>query len=88
MQVINISDAELTSLQTRLEEVLKSLRPDAVAICDGFDLHDVNLASTLGSYDGNVYERIFEAAKCNPLNHQPVPEVFHTHLRPLMKSKI
>lgn len=67
---------------------MKAIRPDAVAIVDGFDLHDKTLSSTLGAYDGNVYERIFEAAKNSQLNRKPVPEVFHTHLKPFMKSKI
>ena len=75
-------------MQTRLEKALTALRPDAVAICDGFDYHDNQLASTLGSYDGNVYERLFEAAKKSPMNKEPVPKSFHTHLKPFMKSKI
>lgn len=79
---------ELRALQTRLEDVLKALRPDAVAICDGFDFHDRNLKSTLGSYDGNVYERIFEEAKKSPLNKKPVPDVIYTHLQPFMKAKM
>ncbi|XP_075168301.1 acyl-coenzyme A oxidase 1-like [Haematobia irritans] len=88
LRVIKLSDADLRSLQERLEVTLKAIRPNAVAICDGFDYHDRNLKSTLGSYDGNVYERIFEEAKLTPLNKQPVPAVFHSHLKPFMKSKI
>ncbi|XP_005182178.1 probable peroxisomal acyl-coenzyme A oxidase 1 [Musca domestica] len=88
LRVANISDMELRALQTRLEDVLKALRPDAVAICDGFDFHDRNLKSTLGSYDGNVYERIFEEAKKSPLNKKPVPDVIYTHLQPFMKAKM
>uniref|UniRef100_A0A1I8PRA7 Acyl-coenzyme A oxidase n=1 Tax=Stomoxys calcitrans TaxID=35570 RepID=A0A1I8PRA7_STOCA len=76
LRVINLSDADLRSLQNRLEDVLKAIRPNAVAICDGFDFHDRNLKSTLGSYDGNAYERIFAEAKASPLNKQPVPDVF------------
>ncbi|KAI8128650.1 putative peroxisomal acyl-coenzyme A oxidase 1 [Lucilia cuprina] len=88
LRFISITDADLRSLQVRLEEALKALRPNAVAICDGFDHHDNNLRSTLGSYDGNVYERLFEAAKKSPLNKEPVPKSFQTHLKPFMKSKI
>ncbi|XP_023299625.2 probable peroxisomal acyl-coenzyme A oxidase 1 [Lucilia cuprina] len=88
LRFISITDADLRSLQVRLEEALKALRPNAVAICDGFDHHDNNLRSTLGSYDGNVYERLFEAAKKSPLNKEPVPKSFQTHLRPFMKSKM
>ncbi|XP_073845453.1 acyl-coenzyme A oxidase 1-like [Musca autumnalis] len=88
LRVIRISDTELRALQTRLENVLKAIRPDAVAIVDGFDHHDQNLRSTLGSYDGNVYERIFVEAKQSPLNKKSVPEVFNTHLKNFMKSKL
>ncbi|XP_075166874.1 acyl-coenzyme A oxidase 1-like [Haematobia irritans] len=88
MRVIQLSDSDLRSLQARLEDALKTMRPNAIAICDGFDFHDRNLLSTLGSYDGNVYERIFEEAKNSPLNKEPVPKVFHTHLKPFMKSKV
>uniref|UniRef100_W8AQW7 Acyl-coenzyme A oxidase n=2 Tax=Ceratitis capitata TaxID=7213 RepID=W8AQW7_CERCA len=83
-----ISDANLRSLQNRLELSLKKLRPDAVAICDGFDYHDRVLNSTLGCYDGNVYERLFEAAKKSPLNQKPVPDSFEKYLKPFLKSNL
>uniref|UniRef100_T1PJP1 Acyl-CoA oxidase n=1 Tax=Musca domestica TaxID=7370 RepID=T1PJP1_MUSDO len=88
LRVIQISDGELRALQSRLENVLKALRPDAVAICDGFDHHDQNLRSTLGSYDGNVYERIFAEAKEGPLNKKLVPDVIFSHMKPFIQSKL
>jgi len=88
LRFINITDAEVQDLQYRLEDALKKLRPDAVAICDGFDYHDRTLSSTLGSYDGNVYERLFDAAKKSPLNQKPVPRAFHEALKPFMKSSL
>lgn len=69
-----------------MEEVLKNLRPDAVAITDGFDFHDKSINSALGSYDGNAYERLFEAALKHPLNKKPVPDFFEQHLKPFMKE--
>ncbi|XP_075167181.1 acyl-coenzyme A oxidase 1-like [Haematobia irritans] len=88
LRIFEVSDKQLRSLHTRLEDALAAIRPNAVAICDGFDFHDRNLLSTLGAYDGNVYERIFEEAKNCPLNKEPVPKVFHTHLKPFMKSNL
>ncbi|XP_037948742.1 probable peroxisomal acyl-coenzyme A oxidase 1 [Teleopsis dalmanni] len=88
LQFINLTDADVTDLQNRLEEVLKRLRTDAVAICDSFDFHDSVLQSTLGAYDGNVYERIYAAAKQSSLNSQPVPKSFHSHLKPFMQGKL
>ncbi|BFG06510.1 probable peroxisomal acyl-coenzyme A oxidase 1 [Drosophila madeirensis] len=88
LRFINLTDTDLTRLQDRLETVLTKLRPDAVAIVDGFDFSDVQLNSTLGSFDGNAYERIFDAAMKNPMNQKSVPKSFHEHLKPFMKSNI
>ncbi|KAH8331376.1 hypothetical protein KR074_001743 [Drosophila pseudoananassae] len=85
---INLTDKDLTRLQERLEAVLTKLRPDAVAIVDGFDFSDLQLNSTLGSYDGNAYERIFDAALKNPMNQKPVPKSFQEILKPFMKSNM
>jgi acyl-CoA oxidase len=46
------------------------------------------LGSVLGAYDGNVYERLLEAAKKSPLNQEDVNDSFHLYLRPFMKSKL
>ncbi|KAK2495865.1 hypothetical protein MC885_006820, partial [Smutsia gigantea] len=51
-----------------LQELLMAVRPNAVALVDAFDFHDVTLGSVLGRYDGNVYENLFEWAKKSPLN--------------------
>ena len=52
--------------------LFKPFRPDAVALVDAFDYCDGMLNSALGSYDGNVYERIFEYSKSAPLNKDEV----------------
>ncbi|KAH8331377.1 hypothetical protein KR074_001744, partial [Drosophila pseudoananassae] len=88
LRFITLTDSDLTSLQDRLETVLAKLRPDAVAIVDGFDFNDQQLNSTLGAFDGNAYERIFDAALRNPMNQKSVPKSFHEHLKPFMKSNI
>jgi hypothetical protein len=49
-------------------DLLDGIRPDAVSFVDSFDIPDNALNSTLGSYDGNVYERLFEHARRSPLN--------------------
>eukprot|EP00416_Gambierdiscus_australes_P016565 CAMPEP_0171076350 /NCGR_PEP_ID=MMETSP0766_2-20121228/13354_1 /TAXON_ID=439317 /ORGANISM="Gambierdiscus australes, Strain CAWD 149" /LENGTH=615 /DNA_ID=CAMNT_0011533315 /DNA_START=9 /DNA_END=1856 /DNA_ORIENTATION=+ len=55
----------------RINQLLEELRPDAVALTDGFGITDWNLKSTLGRFDGNVYEAIYEEAKLSPLNQDP-----------------
>ncbi|XP_067634234.1 acyl-coenzyme A oxidase 1-like isoform X2 [Eurosta solidaginis] len=88
LQCIRLSDHEMRTLQTRLEKALSQIRPNAVSIVDGFDFHERTLSSTLGAYDGNVYERLFDLAKQSPLNQEPVPKSFHTTLKPFFKSNL
>lgn len=51
-------------------------------------MRDESLASTLGAYDGNVYERLFADAQKSPLNTEPVNESFHKYLKPFMQSSL
>ncbi|KPJ09433.1 putative peroxisomal acyl-coenzyme A oxidase 1 [Papilio machaon] len=67
-----ISQKEVESLRLRYEETLTNLRPNAVGLVDAFDLRDEMLQSTLGSYDGRVYERLMEEAMKSPLNAEPM----------------
>lgn len=75
-------------VQSWLEELLALIRPNAVGIVDSFDIHDAVLASTLGAYDGNVYERLFEEAQKSPLNWEPVNKSFQQYLKPFLKSNL
>lgn len=88
LRVVHLTDEDLNNLQVRLETVLARLRPDAVAIVDGFDFGDAQLNSTLGFHDGNMLERVFDAALKAPMNRKSVPKSFHEHLGPFMKSNI
>jgi len=72
----------------RLEEMLAAIRPNAVGIVDGFNIRDEVLASALGAYDGNVYQRLFDEAMKSPLNQESVNESFHKYLKPFLKSNL
>lgn len=53
----------------RIHELLAVIRPEAVALTDSFGFHDSELhGTTLGSYDGNVYEAIYDSARRSPMN--------------------
>ena len=52
----------------RIEALLDGIRPNAVGLADAFGHLDSALKSTLGRYDGNVYEAIYNEAKLSPLN--------------------
>lgn len=67
---------------------MKKFRNNAIGVVDGFDIPDIVLGSTLGAYDGNVYERLLEAAKASPLNQEEVNKSFDLYLKPFMKSNL
>ncbi|KAF9423219.1 hypothetical protein HW555_001288 [Spodoptera exigua] len=84
-----ITGADIAKLQARYEVLLGLLRPNAVGLVDAFDIRDEILNSTLGAYDGRVYERLMEEALKSPLNAEPVNQSFHKYLKPLMmKAKL
>lgn len=85
---MNISSDDVEKLQKRLEAALGKLKENAIGIVDAFDIPDSILKSTIGAHDGNVYERLLEAAKSSPLNQEDVNQSFHTHLKPFLKANL
>jgi acyl-CoA oxidase len=67
---------------------LRKLRVNAIGIVDGFDIPDMGLGSTIGAFDGNVYERLLSEAKKSPLNQDDVNKSFELYLKPFMKSSL
>jgi acyl-CoA oxidase len=51
-----------------INECLEEIRPNIIALTDAFAYDDYQLNSTLGRYDGKVYEAIYKVAKRSPLN--------------------
>ncbi|CAG9117949.1 unnamed protein product [Plutella xylostella] len=88
LQYTPITGDDITELQIWYEELLTKIRPNAVGLVDAFDIRDDILQSTLGAYDGRVYERLFEEAQKAPLNAEPVNQSFHQHLKPFMQGKL
>lgn len=88
LRFTSLTNEDVPMLQTRLEETLSALRLNAVGIVDGFDIRDEILASALGAYDGNVYQRLYDEAMKSPLNQESVNQSFHKHLKPFMKSHL
>ncbi|ENN81096.1 probable peroxisomal acyl-coenzyme A oxidase 1 [Dendroctonus ponderosae] len=88
LRFAELSGKDIESLQIWLEELLIAIRPNAVGLVDSFDFRDEVLASALGAYDGNVYERLFKAAQQSPLNAEPVNNSFNLYLKPFMKSNL
>lgn len=59
-------------------QLLEDIRPHAIKLADSWQFSDWQLDSSLGRYDGNVYEDMFHrASELNPLNCltiDPYPE--------------
>ena len=63
--VRQIQLARTTHVMTLLEEI----RPHAIRLADSWAFPDWQLDSSLGRYDGKVYEELFDMAhRRNPLN--------------------
>ncbi|KUF80002.1 Acyl-coenzyme A oxidase [Phytophthora nicotianae] len=75
--------SEMPIIRANIEELLKLIRPHAVTLVDGFNFSDHTLNSTLGRYDGNVYEALYESAQHDPLNHSSDKVALHELLRPI-----
>jgi acyl-CoA oxidase len=56
------------TLMDQIHVLLDRIRPDAVGLVDALGYEDDQLKSTLGRYDGKVYEAIYDEAKKSPLN--------------------
>lgn len=70
--LLDMSQVELAEIA--VANVCSLLRPDAVALVDAWDFPDRTLNSTIGGYDGNVYEGQYLAAVKSPLNDKSVPD--------------
>lgn len=83
-----MSACDIEKLTRRIESSLGYLRTSALGIVDGFDFSDLILDSTLGSYNGKVYENLLAAANKSPLNQEEVNKSFNLHLKPFLKSNL
>jgi acyl-CoA oxidase len=62
--------------------LMAEIRPDCVTLVDSFDFPDYVLKSSIGRYDGNVYEALFDAAQKSVLNKKEVFEGYEQYLKP------
>lgn len=75
-------------IKTTVNVLLSELRPDCVTLVDSFDFPDHVLKSTLGRYDGNVYEALFDAAQHSTLNRQEVFLGYEEVLKPFLNKEV
>ncbi|OIV94075.1 hypothetical protein TanjilG_05455 [Lupinus angustifolius] len=72
----------------QLRSLYSQVRPNAIALVDAFNHTDHYLGSVLGSYDGNVYPKLYAEAWKDPLNDSVVPDGYQEYIRPLLKQQL
>lgn len=82
-----ITGAQMDMVTASYLDLLGIIRKDAVPLVDAFDFTDKNLNSALGSYDGQVYQRLYEWARKAPTNKQISP-AYEKYLKPLLHNKL
>lgn len=83
-----LSPQDLKDFNGKFCRILAELRPMAVSLVDAFDIHDQSLLSTLGAYDGQVYQRMFDAALKSPLNKSDVLPAYQKYIEPVLKANL
>jgi len=81
-----IDSSQLMLVKSACSDVLKKLRPNASALVDAFDIPDRVLNSTIGGFDGNVYENLWEGAKKSELNERD-PFSGYEHIKDMIDKK-
>lgn len=83
-----LSASQANLVNNAIKHLLQKIRPNALALVDSFDFSDYYLNSSLGRFDGNVYEDLFARAKQCPLNKTEVSDAYTKHLSRLIKGKV
>ncbi|KAF0690792.1 Aste57867_17847 [Aphanomyces stellatus] len=83
-----LSSSQGAWAQDQLLELLQIVRPNAVALVDGFGISDFELNSAIGRYDGDIYRALIERATHEPLNATDVTPGYHKWLKPLLTAKL
>jgi len=66
-----VTNEQLDALPDRIQELMAKIRPHAVNLVDAWRIPEYLLDSSLGRYDGKVYEALFHKAhRLNPLNRE------------------
>lgn len=81
-----ISPAQMDMVTASYLDLLAVIRKDAVPLVDAFDFTDKTLNSALGSYDGQVYQRLYEWAQKSPTNQ--MSPAYERYLKPLLHNTL
>jgi len=75
-------------LHSQVRQLLMEIRPDAIALVDAFHFSDYELNSSLGRYNGDCYEHMYQWAVQSPLNQLPKPPGYDEFIKPLLSGQV
>lgn len=86
-----LSTDQFNQIRSHLHSQIDKIRPQLLGLVESFDLDDEILYSEIGSSDGKVYERMYEAALSSPLNKKDKVKGFDEFIKPtqlFLKAKL
>ena len=83
-----IEQNQYRMIRTTAYNVMTELRDDCIPLTDAFDFPDKVLKSTIGRYDGNVYEALFDAAQKSTLNRTDPFDGYKEYLKPHLNHEL
>lgn len=83
-----LNKSQADAIHGEVQQLLREVRPDAVALVDAFGLDDYYLNSALGAYDGDVYTRLFNWVQSAPMNKSDQGPGYDDLLRPRLSRYI
>ncbi|CCI48790.1 unnamed protein product [Albugo candida] len=67
-------------------QLLPKVRKNAVLLTDAWDFMDLELKSTIGRYDGDIYRALVDRAAEEPLNKTSIHEGYPLYQKPLFQK--
>ncbi|KAJ0391967.1 hypothetical protein P43SY_007526 [Pythium insidiosum] len=83
-----LSSHQSEQARQQLLALLPIVRKNAVLLTDAWDFTDFEINSTIGRYDGDIYNAMVRRAEDEPLNKSQVPESYEEFLKPLIESAL
>ncbi len=75
-------------IKHNINNLMNEIRPDCVPLVDAFGYTDNILKSSIGRYDGNVYEALFDAAQKSTLNQSDPFDGYEQYLKPHLNKEL
>jgi len=75
-------------IRQNVNGLMNEIRPDCVSLVDSFAYNDNILRSSIGRYDGNVYEALFDAAQKSVLNQTDPFDGYEQYLKPHLNKEL